>query len=404
MAADLVRRQVAVIAATSTPAAVAAKAATTTIPIVFETGGNPIQIGLVTSLSRPGGNVTGVTSSNVEVAPKRLELLHELLPTVRVMALLVDPTDPTTAKITVSEVLAAARTFGLQLHVLNASSESDFNGVFAKLIQLGAGGLVVGGGAFFISHREQLAALSVRHAMPVAFEHREFTAAGGLLSYGSDIRESYRLTGIYTGRILKGDKPAELPVRKPPRSSCSSTSRPPRRFGFNVPNTLMGACRRGDRMMERREFITILGGAAAPLRHGRSSRRCRWSGSWNGASFEDLMHLGGHRISTRPRRDGLYRRTEPNDRVPGSGGSLRKAAGLGRDLARLQVAVIVAIGGSNSALAAKAMYLDNPYRIRDGRDAVELGLVKSLNRPEANLTGMKLTTSQVGAEASGPTT
>ncbi|MGB7687897.1 MAG: ABC transporter substrate-binding protein [Pseudolabrys sp.] len=247
MVADLVRRQVAVIAATSTPAAVAAKAATTTIPIVFETGGNPIQIGLVTSLSRPGGNVTGVTSSNVEVAPKRLELLHELLPAVRVMALLVDPTDPTTAKITVSEVQAAARTFGLQLHVLNASSESDINEVFAKLIQLGAGGLVVGGGAFFISHREQLAALSVRHAVPVAFEHREFTAAGGLLSYGSDIRESYRLTGIYTGRILKGDKPSELPVQQATKVELYINLKTAKTFGLNVPNTLIG---RADEVIE----------------------------------------------------------------------------------------------------------------------------------------------------------
>jgi putative tryptophan/tyrosine transport system substrate-binding protein len=247
MAADLVHRQVAVIAATSTPAALAAKAATTTIPIVFETGGNPIQIGLVTSLSQPGGNVTGVTSSNVEVTPKRLELLHELLPTVRVMALLVDPNDPTTAKITVSEVLAAAHTFGLELHVLNVSSESDINEVFAKLIKTGAGGLVVGGGAFFISHREQLAALSVRHAVPVAFEHREFTAAGGLLSYGSDIRESYRLAGIYTGRILKGDRPAELPVQQATKVELYINLKTAKTFGLNVPNTLIG---RADEVME----------------------------------------------------------------------------------------------------------------------------------------------------------
>ena len=247
MVADLVRRQVAVIAATSTPAAVAAKSATTTIPIVFETGGNPIQIGLVTSLSRPGGNVTGVTSSNVEVTPKRLELLHELLPAVHVMALLVDPNDPITAKITVSEVLAAAHTFGLKLHVLNASSESDINEVFAKLVQLGAGGLVVGGGAFFISHREQLAALSVRHAVPVAFEHREFTAAGGLLSYGSDIPESYRLAGIYTGRILKGDKPAELPVQQASKVELYINLKTAKTFGLNVPNTLIG---RADEVIE----------------------------------------------------------------------------------------------------------------------------------------------------------
>jgi putative ABC transport system substrate-binding protein len=182
MAADLLHRQVAVIAATSTPAAIAAKATTTTIPIVFEMGGNPVELGLVASLSRPGGNVTGVTGLNAEVAPKRLELLHELLPTVRVMALLVDPTDSTTASTTVNEVLTAARSFGLQLHVLHASSERDFEGVFSKLSQLGAGGLVVAGGPFFASHGEQLAAMALRHAVPVAFQRREFTTAGGLLS------------------------------------------------------------------------------------------------------------------------------------------------------------------------------------------------------------------------------
>jgi len=247
MLADLVHRQVAVIAATSTPAAVAAKSATTAVPIVFETGGNPIQLGLVNSLSRPGGNITGVTQSSVEVAPKRLELLHELLPAVRVMALLVDPTDPNTAKSTVNDVQAAARTFGLQLHVLNASSESDFNGVFTKLSQLGAGGLVIAGGPFFVSHREQLAALTVRHAMPVAFQHREFAAAGGLLSYGSDITESYRLTGIYTGRILKGDKPAELPVQQATKVELFINLKTAKALGLNVPNTLIG---RADEVIE----------------------------------------------------------------------------------------------------------------------------------------------------------
>jgi putative tryptophan/tyrosine transport system substrate-binding protein len=247
MLADLVHRQVAVIAATSTPAAVAAKTATTTIPIVFETGGNPVQLGLVTSLSRPGGNITGVTQSSVEVAPKRLELLHELIPTVRVMALLVDPTDATTAKTTASEVLAAANRFGVQLHVLNASRETDFDEVFAKLIQLGAGGLVIAGGPFFVSHREQLAALTLRHAVPVAFQHREFAAAGGLLSYGSDITESYRLTGVYTGRILKGDKPADLPVQQATKVELYINLKTAKAFGLNVPNTLIG---RADEVIE----------------------------------------------------------------------------------------------------------------------------------------------------------
>jgi putative ABC transport system substrate-binding protein len=247
MAADLVRRQVAVIAATSTPAAVAARATNTTIPMVFETGGNPVELGLVTSLSRPGGNVTGVTQSSVEVAPKRLELLHELLPKVQVMALLVDPTDSSTAKTTASDVAAAARSFGLQLHILHASSESDFEGVFAKLNQLGAGGLVVAGGPFFVSHREQLAAMALRRGVSVAFQHREFTAAGGLLSYGSDIADSYRLTGIYTGRILKGDKPADLPVQQATKVELYINLKTAKALGITVPLTVSG---RADEVME----------------------------------------------------------------------------------------------------------------------------------------------------------
>jgi len=247
MAADLVHRQVAVIAATSTPAAIAAKATTTTIPIVFEMGGNPVELGLVASLSRPSGNVTGVTGLNAEVAPKRLELLHELLPTVRVMALLVDPTDSTTANTTANDVLAAARAFGLQLHVLHASSERDFEGVFAQLSQLGAGGLVVAGGPFFASHGEQLAAMALRHAVPVAFQRREFTTAGGLLSYGSDLTESYRLAGIYTGQILKGDKPADLPVQQATKVELYINLKTAKTFGITVPLTLSG---RADEVIE----------------------------------------------------------------------------------------------------------------------------------------------------------
>ena len=161
MAADLIHRQVAVIAATTTPAALAAKAATTTIPIVFELGSDPVQLGLVASLSRPGGNVTGVTNANMGIAPKRLQLLHELLPTARIMALLVNPAEPALAETYTKEVQAAARNFGLELHVLNATSEGDFDVAFSKLTQLRAGGLVIGGGAFFTSRTEQLAALTV---------------------------------------------------------------------------------------------------------------------------------------------------------------------------------------------------------------------------------------------------
>jgi len=211
MAADLVRRQVTVIAATTTPAALAAKAATTTIPIVFTTAGDPVQLHLVTSLNRPGGNVTGVTQLNVEVAPKRLELLHELVPKATVMVYLVDPAFPN-AETNTKEMQAAARALGLELHVLNASTERDFDAIFAKLTQLRAGGLVVGASNLFASRSEQLAALALRHAVPTIYQTRDFAVAGGLLSYGTDFRETYRLAGNYTGRVLKGEKPADLPV------------------------------------------------------------------------------------------------------------------------------------------------------------------------------------------------
>ena len=247
MSADLVRRQVAVIAASSTPAALAAKAATTTIPIVFEMGADPVQLGLVPSLNRPGGNVTGVTQTNQEMAPKRLQLLHELLPATRVMALLVNPAYPTVAETDTKEVQAAARTLGLELHVLNASTERDFDGVFAKLIQLRAGGLVIGGGAFFTSHRERLAALALRHAVPAIFFGREFAVAGGLLSYGADIPEAYRLAGIYTGRVLKGDKPADLPVQQATKVELIINLRTAKALGITVPNTLIG---RADEVIE----------------------------------------------------------------------------------------------------------------------------------------------------------
>ncbi len=247
MAADLVRRQVAVIAATSAPAAVAAKAATATIPIIFETGSDPVRLGLVASLSRPGGNVTGITQTNLEVAPKRLELLHELLPMTRVITLLVNPADPAIAETTASEVLAAARTLGLELHVVNARSEGDFDAVFAKLAELRVGGLVISGGSFFSSYTEQLAALTVRYAVPAIFQYREFAAAGGLLSYGSDAAASYHLAGIYTGRILRGDKPAELPVQQAAKVELYINLKTAKTLGITVPNTLIG---RADEVFE----------------------------------------------------------------------------------------------------------------------------------------------------------
>ena len=247
MAADLVHRQVTVIAATSTPAALAAKAATTTIPIVFETGGDPVQLGLVASLNRPGGNVTGVTQLNWEVIPKRLELLHELLPTAGVMALLVNPNDPVNAEIQSREALAAAHTLGLKLHILNASTESDFDSVFANLIHLRAGGLVICGDALFNSRTKQLAALTVQHAVPAVYQWREFVAAGGLLSYGSEVTDAYRLTGVYTGRVLKGEKPNELPVQQATKVEFFINLKTAKTLGITVPLPLSG---RADEVIE----------------------------------------------------------------------------------------------------------------------------------------------------------
>jgi putative ABC transport system substrate-binding protein len=237
MVADLVHRQVAVIAATTTPAALAAKPATTTIPIVFTIAADPVQIGLVASLNRPGGNVTGVTQTNVEMAPKRLQLLHEVVPTASVIALLVDPASPVAE--TTKELQAAARTLGLELRVLNASTDRDFDGVFAKLIQLRAGGLVIGGSPFFTSRSEQLAALALHHAMPTIYQDREFARAGGLLSYGTDSTETYRLAGIYTGRILKGDKPAELPVQQATKVELYINQKTAKALGLTVPQALL---------------------------------------------------------------------------------------------------------------------------------------------------------------------
>jgi putative ABC transport system substrate-binding protein len=236
---------VTVIAATTTPAALAAKAATATIPIVFEIGGDPIQLGLVAKLSRPGGNVTGVTQLSVEVAPKRLELLHELVPAASIMALLVNPADR--PGVSIKEAQSAARTLGLELHILNASTDRDFDGVFAKLIQLRAGGLVVGGGAFLNSRSEQLGALALHHGVPAISRGREFVVAGGLLSYGASITVAYRLAANYTGRILKGEKPADLPVQQATKVDFYINLKTAKALGVNVPNTLIG---RADEVIE----------------------------------------------------------------------------------------------------------------------------------------------------------
>jgi len=247
LAADLVQRRVAVIAATTVPAVLAAKAATASIPVIFETAGDPIQLGLVASLSQPGGNMTGVANLNLGIAPKRLELLRELVPAVSVVGLLTNPANPEVTGPVVRASQAAAQTLGLNLHVLNASSEGDFEQVFASLKQLRAGGLVIGPDAFFTDRSRQLAALALRHAVPTIYQHHEFVAAGGLVSYGGLTSDAYRLTGVYTARVLKGEKPADLPVQLATKVELYINLKTARALGLTVPLSLLG---RADEVIE----------------------------------------------------------------------------------------------------------------------------------------------------------
>ena len=246
MAAELVRRQVTVIVA-NTPGNLAAKAATTTIPIVFTTANDPVQIGLVASLSRPGGNVTGATQFGVELVAKQLELAHEIVPTATVIAALVNPNNPYAETLS-RDLQVAARILGVQLHVLRASAERDFDAAFATLVQLRAGALVIGADQFLASHSEQLAGLTLRHAVPaVSFEDRPFVAAGGLMSYGGSTPEGYRIAGVYAGRILKGDKPSDLPVQQVTKVELIINLKTARALGLTVPLTLLG---RADEVIE----------------------------------------------------------------------------------------------------------------------------------------------------------
>jgi putative ABC transport system substrate-binding protein len=246
MAAELVHRPVAVLAATSTPAALAAKAATTMVPTVFTTASNPVELGLVESLSRPGGNLTGATQLNVEVGPKRLELAHELVPTATIVGLLVNPTNPV-AKTLARDLETAARTLGVQLHVLHASTERDIDDAFAALVQRRAGALVIAADVFFNSRSEQLGALTLRHAVPTVYGYQEFVTAGGLMSYGGSITDSYRWAGNYSGRILKGEKPADLPVQQSTKVELIINLKTAKALGLTVPQSLLA---RADEVIE----------------------------------------------------------------------------------------------------------------------------------------------------------
>ena len=246
LATDLIQRNVALIAAFTTPSAHAAKAATTTIPIVFTTIGDPVEIGLVASLSRPGGNLTGVTLMNVEIGQKLLELLREAMPSATAIALLVNATNPNSETVS-RNMQAAASAFGLQLHVLRTSTEQEFDATFAKVRELRADGLVIAGDAFFNTRTSQLATLSLRYSLPAIYQDREFTAAGGLMSYASNVTDLYRQAGVYAGRILKGEKPADLPIVQTTKVELIINLKTAKALGLNLSLPLLG---RADEIIE----------------------------------------------------------------------------------------------------------------------------------------------------------
>ena len=247
LATDLVRRNIAAIVTSGgAPPALAAKAATSTIPIVFVTGGDPVETGIVASLRRPGANVTGVTSLNIEIGQKRLQLVRELMPAATVVAALVNPSSPT-AEVQSKDMQSAARQLGLKIHILQASSEQDLTAVFAQLNQLQASALVISTDAFFISESAKLAELAALHGVPAIFQFRDYAAAGGLMSYGGSFAETYRLAGIYAGRVLKGETPANLPVQQVTKVELIINLKTAKTLGLTMPPSLLA---RADEVIE----------------------------------------------------------------------------------------------------------------------------------------------------------
>jgi putative ABC transport system substrate-binding protein len=246
LASDLIRRQVAVLVAFTTPAALAAKAATATTPIVFTTIGDPVQVGLVTSLSRPAGNITGATHLNIEMGPKLIELMREAIPAATTIAVLINPANPNFERQS-RDSEAAARRLGLELHMLRASNWSEVDAAFSRLAELRPGGLVVGADGFLNSRNQEIAAMALRHGLPAIYPGRSFAEAGGLMSYAGDSAEGYKKAGVYAGRILKGEKPADLPVQQITKVELTINMRTAKALGVDIPLPLLG---RADEVIE----------------------------------------------------------------------------------------------------------------------------------------------------------
>jgi putative ABC transport system substrate-binding protein len=238
LAADLVKRQVSLIAAAGTPAALAAKGATSTVPIVFETAGDPVKLGLVASLNRPGRNITGVSQLSSELVSKRLGLLHDLIPAAKIIGLLVNPADPR-AETQIDDMQEAARVPGLQIQVVNARNEGEIDTAFALLSKLRVGALLVGASSLFSSRPERVVVLAARLGVPTIYQYREFAGAGGLISYGTSLADAYRQAGLYAGRILKGEKPADLPVMRPTKFELVINLKTAKTLGLNIPSGIL---------------------------------------------------------------------------------------------------------------------------------------------------------------------
>jgi putative ABC transport system substrate-binding protein len=248
LVADLVHRQVAVIAILgNTPSALAAKAATQTIPIVFLVGSDPVKIGLVASLARPGANITGVTVLQSDVAAKRLELLRELVPSAKSIALLVNPSNPVFTEVETNEMQAEARVLGVKLLILNASNQNEIDAAFATLVQQRAGALLVGSDSFFLDQRNQLVALATRYAVPAIYAYREIVEIGGLMSYGADNIDTYRQVGVYISRVLRGERPADLPVQQVAKIGLTISLKTAKTLGITIPQSILF---RADEMIE----------------------------------------------------------------------------------------------------------------------------------------------------------